>query len=313
MPTSSLTCQWIVQIPDNPLIPSRATLLLAHSPSQKPNQARLETYLSSMAHPTFDITSHLTSPAHHRRASATPGTNTPRDLQTSLKLLELYTLHVLPRNGEWEYAREFIMMSEVLDDERKEAFLQALHGLREEQELAAGREREIEAAQERQAEAARAEEERARRDERLRAEEEARTRDAARRHQQRGGKAEGQAKDGFNQHHRRASLGRPDGPPGAAARARQAPKEGLSRAPEGAASVLARAGALLAHLQQLVLARAQRLGTNPVLLLRTVLFVLAFALAFGRREMRVRIKRMVDRAWMSVRRTVGMGAKVSYI
>jgi hypothetical protein len=271
------------------------------------NQTRLETYLSSMSHPTFDIASHLASPARHRRASTTPGTNTPRDLQTSLKLLELYTLHVLPRNGEWEYAREFITMSEVLDDERKDAFLQALHGLREEQALAAEREREAEAARERAAEAARAEEERARRDDKLRAEE-----DARRRHQQQR-KAEAPAKEGFNQHRRRASLGRPDGPPGAA-RARHAPKEGLSRAPEGAAAgVVARAGALLAHLQQLVLAGAQSLGTNPVLLLRAVLFVLAFALAFGRREVRVRIRRMVDRAWASVRRTVGMGAKVSYI
>jgi hypothetical protein len=271
-----------------------------------------------VAHPTFDITSHLSSPSRYRRASTTPGTNTPRDLQTSLKLLELYTLHVLPRNGEWEYAREFIMMSEVLDDERKEAFLQALHGLREEQREAAERERDIQAAQERQLEAQRADDERRRRDERLRAEEEARLRDAAKRHHQhqhRGAKAEGQPRDGLGQHRPKAGLGRPDGAQaagGTAARPRQAPKEGMASR-DGAAGVVARAGALLAHLQSLVLAGAQSLGTNPVLLLRTVLFVLAFALAFGRREMRVRIKRMVDRAWMSVRRTVGMGAKVSYI
>jgi hypothetical protein len=268
-----------------------------------------------MAHPTFDITTHLSSPARPRRASATPGTNTPRDLQTSLKLLELYTLHVLPRNGEWEYARDFIMMSEVLDDERKDAFLQALHGLREEQALAAERDAEAEADQARRLEAERAEEERARRDERLRAEEEAA---AARRRQQQQRKVE--AKDGLGQHRRRASLGRPDGAPGsaaaaAAARARQTPKESLSRAPpEGAAAgVLAGAGALLAQVRRAVLLGAQSLGANPVLLLRTVLFVLAFALAFGRREMRVRVRRMVARAWASARRTVGMGAKVSYI
>jgi hypothetical protein len=290
------------------LIPSRATLLLAHSPSQKLNQTRLETYLSSVAHPTFDITSHLSSPTRYRRTSTTPGTNTPRDLQTSLKLLELYTLHVLPRNGEWEYAREFIMMSEVLDDERKEAFLQALHGLKEEQYQATEREREIQTAQQEQLDAQRQEEERQRREEKSRADEEVRLRDAKRHHR----KADSQGKEGFNRQ-KASSLGRPDGPSGTAARPRHSPKENMSRIPGDGASVFARVGALLAHLQSLVLASAQNLGTNPLLLLRTILFILAFALAFGRREMRARIKRIIDRAWMSVRRTVGMGVKVSYI
>ena len=77
-----------------------------------------------------------------RRKSHT-GTDTPRDLNTRIKLLELYTLHVLPRNDEWDYAREFISMSEVLDDERKEAFLLALHSLKEEKEDAEKREEKL--------------------------------------------------------------------------------------------------------------------------------------------------------------------------
>ena len=80
----------------------------------------------------------MSSPAYlekrpgHRRQNT--GTDTPRDLEKRIKLLELYTLHVLPRNEEWDYAREFITMSEMLDEERKEAFLLALHSLKEEKE-----------------------------------------------------------------------------------------------------------------------------------------------------------------------------------
>ena len=52
----------------------------------------------------------MSSPAYlekrpgHRRQNT--GTDTPRDLEKRIKLLELYTLHVLPRNEEWDYARE---------------------------------------------------------------------------------------------------------------------------------------------------------------------------------------------------------------
>ena len=77
-----------------------------------------------------------------RRKSHT-GTDTPRDLNTRIKLLELYTLHILPRNDEWDYAREFINMSEVLDDERKEAFLLALQSLKEEKEDSEKREEKL--------------------------------------------------------------------------------------------------------------------------------------------------------------------------
>ena len=59
------------------------------------------------------------------------GAGTPRDLKSRLKILEIYTLHVLPRNEEWNYARAVINMSETLDEERKEAFLQTLQVLRD--------------------------------------------------------------------------------------------------------------------------------------------------------------------------------------
>jgi hypothetical protein len=58
---------------------------------------------------------------------------------------------------------------------------------------------------------------------------------------------------------------------------------------------------------------AQGLANNPMALLRTMLFLLAFALAFGRREIRERVRRLLERAWEKIKGTVGMGVKVSYI
>ena len=122
--------------------------MLAQSPSQTLNQQRLESYLSASSQPNLDISSRLLS--SDSSETITPrsntngnGTNTPRDLNSRIKILELYTLHVLPRNGEWEYAKEFIGMSEVLDEERREMFQQTLQALREEQNRSGEREAQI--------------------------------------------------------------------------------------------------------------------------------------------------------------------------
>ncbi|KAK5039091.1 hypothetical protein LTR16_011871, partial [Cryomyces antarcticus] len=132
-------------------------------PSQTTNQQRLETYLSASAAPTLDITAqHLSAPTHPHPpslADASNGTSTPKALNSRLKLLELYTLHVLPRTDEWAYARDFIALSEVLDDERKDAFLQALQSLRDEKERGAEREAQLRREQQAQLEQSRREEE----------------------------------------------------------------------------------------------------------------------------------------------------------
>ncbi|EAQ90994.1 hypothetical protein CHGG_02929 [Chaetomium globosum CBS 148.51] len=168
---------------DAEVVINLATLLLAHSKTQNLNQKRLENYLAAARTPSLDISadrfsesparrheSPSPSPAASRktRRPAPSGADTPRDLNARVKILELYTLHVLPRNDQWEYAHEFISVSPVLDDERREAFLQALDTLREEQAEAGRREEEERAARE---EAIRRDIEEARR---LRAENEAR-------------------------------------------------------------------------------------------------------------------------------------------
>jgi hypothetical protein len=199
------------------------------------------------------------------------------------------------------------MMNELLDDERREVFLQALHELREEKQQVAAREKELQRQQEEQLVRKRhEEEEEIRREEAQRAEEEKRRKeDSKRRHTT---PAESQARDGYSRP--KAQQSRPGG---TAARPKSGPKKDVARRGPADPGFYGRIGALMANLQTLVLTTAQSFTSNPLLLLRTVLFVLAFALAFGRREMRARIKRVVERGWLKVKGTVGMGMKVSSI
>ncbi|OCK74553.1 hypothetical protein K432DRAFT_429964 [Lepidopterella palustris CBS 459.81] len=286
---------------DADVVINLATLLLTHAPSQKLTQQRLETYLSASAHPTFDISSHMESSIYQtqrRPSQHNNGTSTPRDLNTRLKLLELYTLHVLPKNEEWDYAREFISMSEVLDDERKEAFLLALHNLREEKEETESREAQLRQQQQEQLEQRRKEAE-SRRIEQSRAEDERRKRDEENRQQPR-------------------SADELYGKPPPSNRTQPSPTPSRASRPAKKAVIpppnfYNRASSLFAAMQTLILNTAHSMTNNPMALLRTLLFILAFALAFGRQDLRERVQRILRNALEKVRRTVGMGVKVSYI
>lgn len=277
----------------------RATLLLTHSPSQRLNQHKLETYLSASANPVFDISSHMKSSAYlqRRHSQQNNGTDTPRDLNTRLKLLELYTLHVLPRNDEWDYAREFISISEVLDDDRKEAFLLALDSLKEEKEDAEKREERLRQQQQEQLEQRRRETE-ARRLEQSRAEDERRKREEENRRQPRG------SDEVF-----RGKGNAPRQTPSTSSRASRPAKKAVSPPP----GLYHRATALLSSMHAMVTNTAHSMTANPMAFFRTLLFLLAFALAFGRRDLRERIMRILRTALDKVRRTIGMGVKVSYI
>lgn len=145
---------------DADVVINLATLLLAHAKTQVLNQKRLESYLSfsqSQVSPNLDLSGRFETSLQRRSLSRhrsptrrTPGTDTPRDLNSRVKILELYTLHVLLRNDEWDYAREFITASPILDEERREAFLQALQSLQDEQHEAEKRETEEKRRQEEQ-------------------------------------------------------------------------------------------------------------------------------------------------------------------
>ncbi|KAH7117802.1 hypothetical protein B0J11DRAFT_468372 [Dendryphion nanum] len=281
---------------DAEVVVNLSTLLLTHSPSQRLNQQRLETYLSASTNPIFDISSHMQSSLPRRPSQHNNGTSTPRDLNTRLKLLELYTLHVLPRNEEWDYAREFINMSEVLDDERKEAFHLALSSLKDEKEESEAREENLRQQQKEQMEQRRKESE-ARRLEQSRAEDERRKREEENRRQPRG------SDEVFRKSPSRQA------PSAASSRAARPAKKVSSPPP----SLYHRASTAFASMQALITNTAHSMTANPMAMFRTLLFFLAFALAFGRRDLRERIMRVLRNAWEKIRRTVGMGVKVSYI
>ena len=113
-----------------------ATLLLSHSTSQRVNQQKIEAYLAATNRATVEEPDHPISISHEDitisgQTSHINYTDTPRSLESHIKILELYTLHVLPSLSEWKYAKDSINMSEMLDEDRREYFLRILQDLEE--------------------------------------------------------------------------------------------------------------------------------------------------------------------------------------
>ncbi|TVY60759.1 hypothetical protein LSUE1_G008323 [Lachnellula suecica] len=293
---------------DSDVVINLATLLLAHARTQKTNQTRLETYLASSTTPSLLITpSDLSTPNTHRARSPqkSTGTDTPRDLNARVKILELYTLHVLLRNNEWDYAREFISISSVLDEERREAFLQALQSLQDEARESEKREREEKRWQEEQLESAR----------RKREESEARERE--REQEQR--KQDGSEVD-YGVEESRPSTARANSitsntpkakpkvkPAAQPARTARPPAPAPKRVPP---TLISRASNIISNLRKLLTEDVfGSFKTRPLFLLQMLAFIIGIVVVFGRRDVKERVRRM----WDKVRRTAGMGVKVSYI
>lgn len=260
------------------------------------------------------------------------GADTPKELSSRLKILELFTLHVLPRNEEWDYARSFINNSDILDDERREAFLQILLELQEamdtedravEVEFHRGRDEELKRQQEEEGE-----------EERKRAHVVAE--ELRRAPEQNGGvhrRSSSEVDYGIEKSH-------PSGTPTSVNAAESKPAAAKSRPTPGPASgrtqfsppaetpkhrpvrkspqshsngILTQARQLVRALQSLVRNVAGTVTSNPTAFFRAFLFVLAILMAFSRREVRERVRRIVGSSWDKIRGTVGMGVKVSYI
>lgn len=300
----------------------RATLLLAHARSQKVNQQRLENYLAAASMPNLDISDRLQASHNQRKRSASParsnaGTDTPRDLNARVKILELYTLHVLLRNNEWDYAREFINVSSVLDEERREAFLQALQSLQDEQLEVERREREERRYQE---EVLKREIEEGRR----RREAEERERERRRLDEERD-KGKGTASS-------ETDYGVEDALPSGGSNKARSTKGGNSKGDKrsNVTSPAARASApgvkkgtpptlvnrvanIITNLRKLLENMAASFNTNPMALLRTLAFIFGILVVLSKRDIRERIKRITGQGWQKIRQTAGMGVKVSYI
>lgn len=288
------------------------------------NQQRLESYLSASGQPNFDISDPLEAINDHERDTKgrnprSNSTSTPRDLNSRIRILELYILHVLPCNDEWAYARNFINMCETLDEERREGYSQALQGLEEEKKR--DHEHEARLLQERDRDLERE-----------------RQRDEQRRLEEAAAEVELTKRERFPKIHQKSDSEKDYGierSPSAQANGNarsvaskeiiQSAKEAqsnraqlspTSRTPpmkKGQHSLYRRSAALLAAVQHLVSAMAQSVSTNPMVLLRTVLFLLGVIVTFSRRDVRDSLRRIMDSSWDKVRRTVGMGVKVSYI
>ncbi|KAF3003256.1 hypothetical protein E8E14_002116 [Neopestalotiopsis sp. 37M] len=299
---------------DSDVVINLATLLLAHARSQTLNQKRLESYLAASQEPNLDLTQRLEasqSPREHKRRGshaksrrATSGADTPRDLNARVKILELYTLHVLLRNNEWDYAREFISVSSVLDEERRDAFLQALQSLQEEQQEQERRDREE---KQRQDDQLKQDLEEAKR---YRAENEARER---KRIEEERARREGSEVDygiestpsvGGSSKGRRTRA-----QSSAVSKPKQPAKGKAVRSP----TFTARASMVFANLRAVLEQMGASLKTNPMMLMRFIAFILGLIVMFGNQRIRERISRVLGTGWNKVKATAGMGVKVSYI
>ncbi len=289
-------------------------------------QSRLETYLASSSHIDLDPTSSLNHDASQGFGPLSNGTETPKDLTSRLNILELFTLHVLPRNDEWEYARSFISVSDMLDDERRDAFLQSLQELKGVREYEM-QEEESTLQQQKNAQLLEQLEDKKKTDAEI--------------------AAPGTQTSGRNGSiHRRTSSEvdygieqkRPNGsstsglktskapttsgsaPVSSAARTQfPSPAEGsrnrnVRRSPQKQSPALfQQVGNLFRILQKVVYNMATSVGADSKFLLKMLLSLLAIIMALSRRDVRDRAKRILNDGWGKIRNTVGMGVKVSYI
>lgn len=307
---------------DADVVINLATLLLAHAPNQSLNQKRLENYLSACVSPSFDITKRIQvnqspriAPRYSSPARGASGTDTPRDLNARIKILELFTLHVLIRNDEWEYAREFISSSSILDEERREAFLQALESLQEEQQAEVLRLAEQERAE-------REKKEEAERQSRLQEEREQKAKNAAQKQAQEQARVNGSSHQGIvrqpsangsSSTSKKLKRNGSKASRGSNGSGSKSPKGKKSKGVAPPPSLASRVAVMLSGITSVVENMGSSIRSNPMVMLRTLGFILGILLIFGRKDMRERLARMFGRSWNKVLATAGMGVKVSYI
>ncbi|KAI5361992.1 hypothetical protein Slin15195_G056410 [Septoria linicola] len=290
---------------DPDVVVNLATLLLGHMQSQRLNQQRLEAYLSASAD--------AAQLAYLNEGIATPmsnGTSSPKELTTRLKILELYTLHVLPSNDEWDYAQQFIEMNDMLDDERREAFLHALATLKDEKDGTAQRERELEELREREIEEQRAAEEARQKEGEIREEE--RKKAAELEKTRTNTSTSSTASRPTNGHVKNENAATSSQRPSTQSTSKP-PSKPQKKARVPPPNLYARASSVFSNLQQMVLEAGRGVTGNSMALFRLLMFIVAFLLILARRDLRMKLKRTLEDSWAKVKQTIGMGTKVSYI
>ncbi|KAK6364406.1 hypothetical protein LTS17_012171 [Exophiala oligosperma] len=340
---------------DAEVVYNLSNLLLGQAPDQKTNQSRLETYLSSSQN-DLDFSTHLSNALSNGRQPGMNGTNTPKDLASRIKVLELFTLHVLPRNEEWDYAKSFISNSDFLDEERREAFMQTLQEL---QEASEGRDNVGEAEDEEEDEEvfedteedAHSHETTPLEQSQLREQTQVQSKPTSK-HQRTSSEVDyGIEKEHPNGTHittasttaqggklpkdappmtkippqpmpSSSSPPRHQPAPPAASSGRSTMSPPSSQTPRRSTrkpkatmqnAMLAQARLLFSALSNLARNLAGTISKNPTNILRMLLFILAFIMAFSQRHIREKARSLANTSWNKVRATIGMGTKVSYI
>lgn len=302
---------------DADVVINLATLLLAQSPTQISNQERLESYLSASSNPTLDLSDRFqqSEPPNgnsNGRTHRKNGTNTPQDLNTRTKLIELFTLHVLPKNGECAYARGFIKSSEVLDEEVKETFLDALQSLEYEEEGNEGPE-DFKDALPQQAYLTEQDPTPAEDTERESIDT-IRQQPPTQHHRSNSENDYGIDAAPAEDSNLTSPTPKPTIKPSRNSQrkpARSSPSD-YPRKPSNN-SIYKRSLALMSAVQHMISRMTEHMAQNPMGLLRFVLFLMGLIVAFSRRDVKDRLGRFTGAGWDKVKSTIGMGVKVSYI
>ena len=258
-----------------------------------------------------------------RKRPNNAGTDTPRDLDSRVKLLELFALHVLPRNDEWDYARAFITHSEVLDDERKEGFLQGLDELMAYKDEEKDKEDELQKQRDEEVKRVQVEEENRRLEQQRKEQKRTEAENAEKGQTSRHRRTNSELDYGIDTAHPAATSPAPRSGNAKPSKRDMASRTQFSPPPEKAhqgkktaakpAGMVKKASLIIAALQKIATDAASSLTRNPLALIRMLFFLLAIILAFGRQDVRNRVRRITGAGWNKVRSTVGMGVKVSYI
>lgn len=93
--------------------------------------------------------------------------------------------------------------------------------------------------------------------------------------------------------------------------ARSSPSNYPRKPPE--TSIYKHSKALMTAVQHMISGMTEHMAQNPTGMLRFVLFLMGLIVAFSRRDVKDRLGRLTGAGWDKVKRTVGMGVKVSYI
>jgi hypothetical protein len=203
----------------------------------------------------------------------------------------------------------------VLDEERREAFLQALQSLQEEQQENERREKEERRYQEEQLkkdieDARRRRIENEEREKRI---EEERKKERVGGSEVDYGVEDSPPRPGSSKSRSSVRGGSVKGGksmPSSSPTARSSvPAKNVKVPP----SLMTRAGNVVMNLRKLVESMAGGFKTRPMLLMQILAFVVGILVLFSRRDVKERVKMILGKGWLKVRQTAGMGVKVSYI